>query len=226
MQGKDQNTANGGDFRQRRKVMAGISRKFLTALGIEDDKADEIMTAYSDAISEVKAERDELKSEKQTLKDVKANFEKLKKDYDELKDSMENGKSPYKVKYEAIKEEFEAYKAEQEKAKSHATKAEAFKALLKEIGVADKRIDAVLRVSDIDNLEMDGDSIKDADKVKKAAAEEWADFIETTTTKGAETPKPPANNGGSKMTKEEIFKIKDATERQQAIADNHELFGF
>jgi hypothetical protein len=118
------------------------------------------------------------------------------------------------------------YLAEQEKAKSHATKAEAFKALLKESGVADKRIDAVLRVSDIDSLEMDGDSIKDADKVKKAAAEEWADFIETTTTKGADTPKPPANNGGSKMTKEEIFKIKDATERQQAIADNHELFGF
>lgn len=30
----------------------------------------------------------------------------------------------------------------------------------------------------------------------------------------------------NKPTKEEIMKIKDTTERQKAIADNHELFGF
>lgn len=40
------------------------------------------------------------------------------------------------------------------------------------------------------------------------------------------TPAPPAGSGNSAvpMTKEEIFKIKDTTERQQAIADNIELF--
>ena len=73
---------------------------------------------------------------------------------------------------------------------------------------------------------MDGNGFKDVEKIKKDASEEWADFITTTTQKGADTTTPPANTGGGKMTKEEIFKIKDASERQKAIADNHELFGF
>lgn len=40
------------------------------------------------------------------------------------------------------------------------------------------------------------------------------------------TPAPPAGSGkpATPMTKEEIFKIKDTLERQQAIADNIELF--
>ena len=206
--------------------MAGISRKFLTALGIETEKADEIMDAYSKDIDELKSERDALKNEKQALKDAKTNLEKLRKDYDELKEQVDNGKSPYKVKYEAIKEEFEAYKAETEQAKTHASKAEAYRAILKEIGVSEKRIDSIIKITDIDGLEMDGNGFKDVEKIKKDASEEWADFITTTTQKGADTTTPPANTGGGKMTKEEIFKIKDASERQKAIADNHELFGF
>lgn len=40
------------------------------------------------------------------------------------------------------------------------------------------------------------------------------------------TPTPPAGSGSSSapMTKEDIFKIKDTLERQQAIADHIELF--
>ena len=40
------------------------------------------------------------------------------------------------------------------------------------------------------------------------------------------TPTPPAGSGSpsAPMTKEDIFKIKDTLERQQAIADNIELF--
>lgn len=38
------------------------------------------------------------------------------------------------------------------------------------------------------------------------------------------TPKPPAGDGSTAMTKEDIFKIKDSAERQAAIAANIELF--
>lgn len=226
-QGKESILAGGRDFRQRSDNMAGISRKFLAALQIEDDKVDEIMSAYSNAINEVKEERDALKADKAALKEARAKLEALQGEYDTLKESMENGKSPYKVKYEALKEEFESYKTEQEHAKSHADKADAYRKILQEIGVSEKRIDSIIKVTDVDSLEFDSNGVvKDADSLKKTAKDEWADFIVKEDTKGAETATPPANDGGGTMTKEDIFKIKDSSERQKAIAENHELFGF
>lgn len=46
-------------------------------------------------------------------------------------------------------------------------------------------------------------------------------------TKGAlkKTPRPGAGAGTTYKSKEDIMKIKDSTERQQAIKDNPELFG-
>ena len=76
------------------------------------------------------------------------------------------------------------------------------------------------------DIELDEDGkIKDADKIVNSIKEDWSEFIVTETTKGADTETPPNNTGG-KMTKEEIMKIKDSNERQKAISENHELFGY
>lgn len=67
--------------------------------------------------------------------------------------------------------------------------------------------------------------IKDADKLTESIKKEWSDFITVQQTSGAQTQTPPSNTGG-KLTKEEILKIKDSTQRQKAIAENMELFGY
>ena len=72
---------------------------------------------------------------------------------------------------------------------------------------------------------MEDGKFKDSDKIVAGIKEEWADFITTTETHGTKTAKPPKNNGGGTLTKEDILKIEDTTERQKAIAENHELFG-
>lgn len=168
---------------------------------------------------------------KSQLAEVKADADKLPavtKERDELKAAAEkDGKDPYRVKYEAIKEEFAEYKKDIEAKASKAAKTDAYRALLKEAGVADKRIEAVLRVSDIDGVELDDKGkIVDSSKLKKTIQEEWADFITKESVHGSNTPNPPANNGSKAYkTKEEIYAIKDAAERQKAILDNHELFG-
>ena len=41
-----------------------------------------------------------------------------------------------------------------------------------------------------------------------------------------DTPRPGADNGGKSMTVEDISKIRDASERQAAIAKNLELYGY
>ena len=108
-----------------------------------------------------------------------------------------------------------------------ASREKAYTELLKSAGItSEKRIAKILKVDDIDSLEMGEDgNFKDADKLTERIKNEWAEFITTTETKGAETSTPPKNNGGSAMTKDDIMAIKDAGERQKAIIENHELFG-
>lgn len=159
---------------------------------------------YNDKLTEI----DALKGEKQNAEDKATSAEK------------------WKTKYDALKDDFEAYKKDITAKESKAARSNAYKELLKQAGVSEKRLDAVLKVSDIDSLEMGDDGkFKDSDKILENIKNEWADFITTTETKGAETSTPPTNNGGGKMTKADIMKIKDTSERQKAIVENHELFG-
>lgn len=196
-----------------------LTRKFLSALGIDADKIDEIISAHTETVDALKQERDEYKATADKLPSVQ-------KELNDLKTAAEkDGKDPYKVKYEAIKEEFENYKNEQTAKETKAQKQAAYKALLAECGVADKRIDAVLRVSDVDSIKIDKDGkIEDAAKLKKAIADEWSDFIVTKSQQGANTATPPQNNGNTTMTKADILKIKDTRERQKAIAEHIDLF--
>ena len=195
-----------------------LTRKFLTALGIEADKVDEIINAHAETVDALKAERDTYKDKAEKFDAEQDKVTKLEKQVKDLEDS---NKDSYKVKYEAIKEEFADYKKGIESEKSKAEKTNAFKALLKEIGISEKRIDSVTKISDIDGIKLDKDGkIEGVDELKKSLSEEWADFIEKTGAQGAKTATPPGSNGGAAVkTKEEILKIKDTTERQNAWKD-------
>ena len=119
------------------------------------------------------------------------------------------------------------YKAQQTQKDTHAAKEAKFRELLKSAGVLDKYADRVVRLSgeDIDALELDEKGeVKDAKKHADSLKNDWGDFVATTTTTGAKVDTPPTNTG-SKMTKEQIINIKDASERQAAIAANPEAFG-
>lgn len=202
-----------------------LSRKFLKALGIEDEKIDQIIDAHSETVNALKDEMADYKAKADGADSTKKELDKLKAEIKEAEEK--NGKDPYKVKYEAIKEDFENYKKDVEAKATKANKEKLYTELLKEAGVADKRIAAILRVSDLDKIEVDADGkLKDSKELSKSIKEEWADFITKTESKGAETATPPGSTGGKTMTKDDIMKIKDASERQRAIAENHELFGF
>ena len=223
-----------------------LSRKFLTALGLEGDKVDEIISAHSETVDALKEERDKAQKEadgyKADLAQYKKEAEKLpgmQKEIDDLKKAAEaaeaeNGENAWKVKYDAMKEErdqlkteFDSYKKDITAKETKANKEAAYRKLLKDTGVSDKRLDAVLRVTDLDKIELDDEGkIKDSDQHKKAIKEEWADFITVKGEKGADVADPPGKDGGSSYkTKDEIMAIKDRSERQKAIAENPKLFG-
>lgn len=197
-----------------------LKRQFLAALGIEADKIDEIINAHSETVEALKEERDSYKDKAEKYDKAIKDLESANKKIEEL-----NKDDAYKVKYEALKEDFNAYKKEIEAEKTNNNKKAAYKAILKEVGISDKHIDKVARLAELDKITLDADgNITGADELKKALADEWADFIVKDGKAGADIAKPPVNNGSGKKTKEEILAIKDTTERQQAMLENKDLF--
>lgn len=130
--------------------------------------------------------------------------------------------------YKALLKDFEDYKAEQTGKEAKAAKAAAYRELAKQAGVGEKWLDTVVKVATntgvIDAMEMEGDKAKDAETLVESIKSEFSDFVGTARTDGVKTATPPASTGGGK-TKAEILDIKDTAERQQAIAENPELFG-
>lgn len=195
-----------------------LTRKFLSALGIEADKVDEIISAHTEVTDALKADRDKYKADAEKLPAVQ-------KELDELK-SAQTGEDPYQKKYEELQKEFNDYKAEIESRDTTAKKEQAFRAILKEIGVSDKVIDNVIKVSDVSKIEFDDEGkVKGADDLKKSLSTEWAGFISTKKEEGANSANPPANDGKSTMTKEQIRAISDPVARQKAMLENASLFG-
>lgn len=200
-----------------------FTRKFLSAMGIDAEKVDEIINAHIEVVDGLKEERDNFKKDAEKLADVQKQLDKAN---DKLAKNGE-GETVAKEDYDKLKQEYDDYKADITAKNTRTEKENAFRELLKSVGVSEKRFNAIIKVSDIDGLELDKDGkIKDADERTNNIKTEWADFIETTTTHGAKTANPPANNGkGNGKTKEEILAIKDGTVRRQEMAANPHLFG-
>lgn len=203
-----------------------LGRKMLSAMGIDGEKQDEIINAHIEVVDALKEERDALKAEAKKA-------EALQKELNDLQEATKNNdRSPYKVKYEAKVEELEALQKEYDDYKSdvaakevEAKKSSVYRGLLKDVGVSPKRLDSILKVTDLNKVELDDEGkAKNADELTQSIKNEWADFIVTESTQGANVSNPPASTGGSKKTKEEIFAIKDTAERQQAMLENKELF--
>lgn len=201
-----------------------LSRKYLAGMGLNEEQINAIIEANEETITGLKAEIEKHKTASESSDKTLA---KAQKELDALKKEAEESasKNPYKVKYDAIKEEFEKFKADETAKATKAAKSDAYKELLKECGISEKRIASVLKVSDTDSIELDENGkIKDSETLKKSITEEWEDFIpKDLGAKGAETAKPLTNTGG-KMTKDQILAITDTAERQKAMYENRELF--
>ena len=193
-----------------------LTRKFLKAMGIEDEKIDQIVDAHTETV-------DGLKNELKTAKEKADKLDGVEKELNELKAKGEDG---YKEKYEKEHKAFEDYKNDVTAKQTKAAKEAAAKAYFEAKNITGANLSIAMRGArdEINGLELDENGkIKDAKALDDLVAGEYAGLIVSTSTKGAKTATPPANNGGG-MTKEQIFAIKDAGERQKAIAEHLDLF--
>ena len=204
-----------------------FTRKFLSALGIEAEKIDEIINAHVEVVEGLKEERDNLKKDAEKLADVQKELNTAR---EQLAQKGE-GEMVSKKDFDALQKQYDDYKATVVEKETLTAKETAYRELLKAAGVSEKRHGAIIKLTDLKSLELDKDGkIKDAEKRTEDIKSEWSDFVEHTTTKGAQTATPPANNGGGKTTKADIYKkdengryVLSASERQKALAENPDL---
>lgn len=175
------------------------------------EKVQKIMDGHLEAFNPIKDERDQLKGQ---TADLQKQLEGLQ------------GGENWQEKYEKEHTAFEDFKKKTADDAEAAKVRSAYRKLLADEKIPEKRLDSILKVTDLSKLKLDKDGkLEKEDELRKSINDEWSEFKVTVTEKGATVEKPP-QTGRATKTKEEIFSIKDTAERQKAIAENHELFGF
>ena len=193
-----------------------LTRKSLKAFGLTEEQVDSIIEMHTETVDGLKADISRYKADAEKLPIVQ-------KELDDLKDAKDGG---YKEKYEKEHKAFEDFKTEQTAKETRAAKEKAYRELLVSAGISEKRVDTVLKVSDLEKVELEDGKIKGADELVKTIKTEWADFIVNTRTKGAEVHNPPANNTSGKGDKSraDILSIRDGVERRRLMKENPDLF--
>lgn len=168
-----------------------LTRKMLRAMGIEDEKIDQIIDAHTETVDGLK---DQLKESASNAEKVTTLQKQIEKMTDDAKESGEN--SPYKVKYDELKTEFDEYKRSITEQQTKNAKETAYKNLLKSAGLKDTLLDKIARITDFGTIELEADGkIKDSDKLIASIKTEYADFIVTSGEKPDNPANPPQNGG-------------------------------
>lgn len=168
-----------------------LTQKMLQAMDIPEEKIDQIIEAHKETVNGLKSDRDKYKEAADKLPDV----EKQLADANAKLEKVQSG--DWENKYNTLKGEYDNFKSDTEKKATQAKKELAYKKLLLDAGISEKRVASVMKVSSLDDIKIDKDGkIEGADTLTENVKKEWADFIVTKSEQGANPAKPPENTGG------------------------------
>jgi hypothetical protein len=191
-------------------------------MGLTDEQVDSIVEMHTETV-------DGLKDKLKTAEEKANKLDDVQKELDGLK---ANSGDDWKSKYEKEHTDFESYKKGVTEKETKAAKEKAVKAYFEGKNITGANLDIAMRGcrDEIGAIELDGDKIKDTAALDALVSGTFAGLVVTKSVHGAQTANPPANNGGSKLTKADIFKKDDhgryvmsTSERQKALAENPEL---
>ena len=170
-----------------------LTRKNLKALNVPDEAIDAIVEAHSDAINDIKAERDKYAEEAKQIATLTTERDTLKQQLADAKKRIEELEQELK-----IQEAFDAYKQQVETEKKTATLTTAARKLLTSKGMQEKLADLVMAKRGLDGIELDDKgAIKDGDKLIDALKGEYGDLFSTQQQQGTPTTTPPSGGNAT-----------------------------
>lgn len=181
-----------------------LTRKMLKAMELDEDKVSQIIDAHQAVIDEIAKERDTFKADAEKYKAEAERLGSVEKDLVKAQAQLEDAEKTAE-KLKALQSEYDEYKADVDAKATQSAKEKAYRELLKQAGVSDKRFDAIIKVSDMSKVELDKDGkVKDSKAVVDSIKSEWADFVVTEGKQGAKTPTPPAATPTKAFTRDDI----------------------
>lgn len=177
-----------------------LTRKFLSALGIDEDKQQAIIDAHTETVEGLKNQAAQYKADAEKLAEVQA---ELKKAQDAVKNSGDAQK---------IQEAFDKYKADVQAKETKAAKEAAMRKLAKDAGLDEKGIERAVKYG-LASIELDeAGEVKDANDHIKALREEWPENIRAKVENNDPTPTPPAghNDNGNGNRAAALYKAHQA----------------
>jgi predicted nuclease with TOPRIM domain len=187
----------------------------LKGMGLTEEQVDSIIEEHTSVTDALKEQAQKYKADAEKLPAIQKELDDLKAGGDDWED-----------KYNAEHKAFEDYKKDIESKAELSNTKDAYKALLKSQDISEKRIDTILKLTDFSEIKLTKDGkIANEEKVIDKIKEDWSDLIGKKSESGASVDTPP-NGGKHYASKDEIMKIRDASERQKAISENLELFGY
>lgn len=187
-----------------------MKRSFLTALGLEKDIIDQIMSEYGNSVELIKEKTKEdydakVEKSNKTITDLQDKLNNaIKKghsgkdwetEYDTLKAEYDTLKAQYDTDIAAKDKELSDFKAATESEKAIAAKQSILRNQLEADGANPKLVKLLEKEFDIAKIELDGEKIKDWETVSKSVKDQYAEIFGKKQVRGTDPADPPA--GGS-----------------------------
>ena len=205
-----------------------LTRKALKAMGLTDEQIDSVIEMHTDTVSGLKDKLEVAENNGKDVEKLTAEVEKYKNELEKANKSITESEK-LKEQYENTKSEYEKYKGEIAAKEMKTAKEKAVREYYKSKGINDDNMSIAMRGSrsEIDAMELDEKGkIKDTKVFDELIKGDYAKLISHTEVKGVQTQVLPPNATNKKvMTWEDIDKIKDVKERQQAMYENREALG-
>lgn len=202
--------------------------EILSKAGVPADNMDsaikEIIAGHTASVDALKEKITNLEDANRTAETTKTELEKAKKDLRTAQDALKEAQ-PYKEQYENEHKAFEAFKADATAKEGKAKADTALTKLLTDQGYSAAGIAKIIKYGGFTPEFDDKGNITNTDAIMQSVSSEWGEYHNSPVkTEGVQTAQPPATKS-SGMTKDDIMKIKDPTERINAIKANPEAFG-
>lgn len=172
-----------------------LTRSMLKAMGIEDEKIDQIVEAHGETVEGLKKQAEELKEQASEAREQADKVQDLQRKLEEAEAKIPT--EDWQAKYRESVKELEDFKAQVERDKAEAEKKGLYRALLREAGIDEKRIDAIVKVTDMGSIAVADGEIAERDALKESVAKEWAAFIPQKGERGADVDTPPQTQQGA-----------------------------
>ena len=153
-----------------------------------DKTAEEICSRHTADMDSIKEERDSYKKDAETLASVQQ----------ELDDLKSKSSDTFEQKFKEMEKKYNDLVKENEQKEITAKLKEAYRTLLKDAGVSEKRLESIMKVTDVSKMKLDKDGkLEGSEDLAKSIKTEWADFIETRGEQGANPATPPDGNNSN-----------------------------